>query len=364
MTITEDELLDRLGSIEDPQNDDDIVSMGLVNDITIEDGTANISLAFNTPYAPTEIDIGGEIREVVEDAGLDFSLSANVGEEHGFDDEVLPTVRNVIAVASGKGGVGKTTVAANLAAGLKDRGARVGLLDADIHGPNIPRVLEVEGEPGVLPNDDIVPPRTTNGVSVMSMDHLTDGADDPAVMRGPMVNNVMMKFVNEVSWGQLDYLIVDLPPGTGDASLTLLQNLPIRGVIIVTTPQEMSVLDARKGLNLFNKHDTPVLGLVENMSMFDCPDNDKEYRIFGEGGADEIREDYGVPILKRLPIHPDFDSERIEGPVVTAEESEPQEAVVEMVENTADRIGELNRKKVANGGELTLEEQQPKSAQD
>jgi ATP-binding protein involved in chromosome partitioning len=346
MPLTESELEDRLRTVEDPMNDDDIVSMGLVNDIDIDQDGATVSLAFNAPYAQTEIEIGNAIREVIDDAGMDPDLRADVGEQHGFDQEIFPGVRNVIAVASGKGGVGKTTVAANLAAGLNDRGARVGILDADVHGPNVPRLLPSENEPGVMPDGDIVPPRS-DGVAVMSTDHLMPDGDQPAVMRGPMVNNVMMKFVEEVEWGRLDYLVVDLPPGTGDASLNLLQTLPVAGVVIVTTPQEMAVADARKGLRLFADHDAPVLGVVENMSAFHCPNCDDTHEVFGAGGGDEIREDYDVPVLSELPVHPDFDSGATEGPTIRDEDSPVGEDLFDMVDAVADRIGEVNRKQVS-----------------
>lgn len=346
MTITESALIDRLRAVEDPENGDDVVSMGLVDDVTIDDGTAAVSLAFNAPCAPAEIEIGDRVREVVAEAGLEPDLSASFGEAHGFDASVLPGVRNVIAVASGKGGVGKTTVAANLAAGLDERGARVGILDADVHGPNVPRLLPTENEPGVMPDGDIVPPRS-DGVLVMSAHHMLPGDDQPAVLRGPMVNNVMMKFVNEVEWGQLDYLIVDLPPGTGDASLNLLQSLPVAGVVIVTTPQEMAVADARKGLRLFEDHDAPVLGVVENMAAFRCPECGDTHEVFGEGGAASIREDYGVPVLSKIPVHPDFDSEGTDGPTVRDDDSDVQDDLFDLVDDVADRVGTVTRRRVA-----------------
>jgi ATP-binding protein involved in chromosome partitioning len=356
MTPTASELKQRLRTVADPDNGDDVVSMGLVNDIAIgEDDEARISLAFNAPYSPTEMEIGNEIRDVVEDAGLEPDLRASVGEDQGFDEDVLPGVKNIVAVASGKGGVGKTTVAANLAAGLNDRGARVGILDADVHGPNVPRLLPTENDPGMTPNEEIVPP-ASDGVRVMSTDHMMPDGDDPAVLRGPMVNNVMMKFINEVEWGRLDYLVVDLPPGTGDASLNLLQTLPLAGVVVVTTPQEMAVADARKGLKLFEKHDAPILGVVENMAAFQCPDCGDTHRVFGEGGGDEIREDYGVPVLAELPVHPDFDSGEMAGPTIREEDSDVREDLFEFVDATADRIGEVNRARVA--GEVGLDGQE------
>jgi ATP-binding protein involved in chromosome partitioning len=338
---TERELRTKLAEIEDPCNDADIVSLGLVNDVAVADGTATVSLAFNSPYAPAEMELGDEIRDAVADLGLEPDLRAQVGPEQGFDDEILPGVKNVIAVASGKGGVGKTTVAANLAAGLDRLGARVGVLDADVHGPNVPRLLPIEGDPGITPDEEVVPPES-EGVAVMSMDYLTDG-DDPAILRGPMVNQVMRDFVESVRWGSLDYLVVDLPPGTGDASLNLLQSLPVAGVVVVTTPQEMAVDDARKGLRLFERHDTPILGVVENMAGVRCPSCGDRHEVFGTGGAAAICEDYGVPLLGSLPAHPDFDSGRLDGPVVRAEDSELQDDAVELTETVADRIGAVNR---------------------
>jgi ATP-binding protein involved in chromosome partitioning len=344
MTVTESELTTRLADVEDPMNDDDIVSLGLINDVTIHDGTATISLAFNAPHAPAEMKIGNAIRDIVKEAGLEPDLRASVGEEHGFVEDILPGVKNVIAIASGKGGVGKTTVASNLAAGLADLGARVGLLDADVHGPNAPTLLPTEDEPGVAPNGDIVPPES-DGVTIMSTEYLMpDEGDEPAVLRGPMVNNVMMKFINEVQWGYRDYLVVDLPPGTGDASINLLQTLPVTGAVIVTTPQEMAIADARKSLRLFEDHDVSVLGVVENMSGFMCPECKDVHRIFGSSETDA---DFDAPILARLPAHPDFDSERTDGPVVREENSPLQTDLINLVKTVADSIGKVNRGRVA-----------------
>jgi len=348
MTVTESELTTRLTDVEDPLVGADVVSMGLVTDVTVVEGTAEITLAFNAPFAPAEIEIGNAIRDVVTDLGLEPDLSASVGAEQGFETDVLPGVKNVIAVASGKGGVGKTTVAANLAAGLDELGARVGLLDADVHGPNAPSILPTEDQPGTTPRGDIVPP-ASDGVRIMSTDYLLpDEGDEPAVLRGPMVTNVMMKFVDEVQWGHLDYLVVDLPPGTGDASLNLLQTLPVAGVVIVTTPQEMAVADARKGLRLFEKHDAPILGVVENMSSFQCPSCDDEHALFGSGGAAAVCESYDVPLLGDLPAHPAFDSERSAGPAVRDEANAMRESLLDLTETVADRVGEVNRRRVAD----------------
>ncbi|WP_254767836.1 Mrp/NBP35 family ATP-binding protein [Salinilacihabitans rarus] len=357
MSTTERELRQTLAEIEDPLLGEDIVSLGLVNDVSVDGDTATISLAFNAPYAPAEMELGNRIRDAVSEAGFEPDLRAQIGEEHGIDVDVLPRVRNVIAVASGKGGVGKTTVAANLAAGLEARGAMVGILDADIHGPNVPRLLPVEGEPGVTPNEEIVPPRS-DGVRVMSMGFMLENEDDPAILRGPMVNKFMMKFLEGVEWGRLDYLIVDLPPGTGDATLNLLQSMPVTGAVIVTTPQDMALDDTRKGLRMFQKHDTPVLGIVENMSSFVCPSCGDEHDVFGREGADTIVDNYDVSLLRRIPVHPDFGADGSDGVVVKDDESPVREAMTDLVEETADRIAAVNHRIVSENVEVPDDEEE------
>ena len=340
-----DTLTKRLEDIEDPLTGETLGSLELVTDVSIEDETAKVSLALNTPYSPTEGEIGDAVREVISDAGLEPDLTAAVGREQGFDEDILPSVRNVIAVASGKGGVGKTTVAANLAAGLERRGAFVGLLDADVHGPNAPRILPVEGEPGVTAEEDEIVPPQSDGVKVMSMSFLLHHQDDPAIMRGPMVNHVMTHFLENVEWGYLDYLVVDLPPGTGDASINLLQTLPVTGTVIVTTPQQMALDDAVKGLRLFEKHNTPVLGVVENMATFQCPTCEDEHAIFGHEGAVDIVEEYDVPLLGQLPVHPDYGADGTEDPVVKSETA-VQAVTEELVVETLERVGAINRLQV------------------
>ena len=345
--MTAEELLEALETVEDPILGEDIVSLGLVNDVSVDDGTATVSLAMNTPYAPAEMTLGKTIREVVDDLGLEPNVRARVSEDIGFDETVLPRVKNVVAVASGKGGVGKTTVAANLAAGLERMGAMVGILDADIHGPNVPRILPVNSDPGVTPSDKLVPPRS-DGVRVISTGFLLEDEDDPAILRGPMVNKFMMKFMEGVEWGRLDYLIVDLPPGTGDATLNLLQSMPVTGAVIVTTPQEMALDDTRKSIQTYERHDTPILGVVDNMSTFVCPSCDDEHELLGDqSGLEATLEKYDVPLAGRLPMHPDFGADGSEGAVVKDDDSPVQERVESLVETVADRIGEVNRRTVA-----------------
>lgn len=352
MSEDERDLYERLRGINDPINDEDIVSMDLVDEIRIEDHTAHIRMPLNTPFAPAELEIGEEIRSVARDAGYEPEIEAVASAEHGFDEEVLPSVRNVVAVASGKGGVGKTTVAANLAAGMAELGARVGVLDADVHGPNVPRVFDIEEEPGVDPTTDALVPPESYGVKVMSMAFMVHDPDDPAIMRGPMVQKVMTHFLENVNWGPLDYLVVDLPPGTGDASLDLLQTLPVAGTVIVTTPQRLALDDARKGLKLFEKHDAPIIGIVENMSTFQCPSCGEAHELYAGEGADEICADFGVPHLGDIPTHPDFGTEGSPGPVVTSPSSPVQEPMMALVERAVDNLGALNRQRVARPDRL------------
>ncbi|MFW5905531.1 MAG: Mrp/NBP35 family ATP-binding protein, partial [archaeon] len=262
--MEEAELRALLESVEDPDLGDDIVSLGLVNDVSIEDGAAHIDLALGAPFSPTETTIADRVREVIGDAAPDLAVNLTATVDRDAEGNVLAGVKNVIAVASGKGGVGKSTVAVNLAAGLADRGARVGLFDADIYGPNVPRMLDATERPRVTEDERIIPPEKY-GMKLMSMDFLL-GEDDPVIWRGPMVHQTLTQLFEDVEWGELDYLIVDLPPGTGDTQLTLLQTVPVTGAVIVTTPQGVAIDDARKGLEMFGRHETPVLGIVENMS--------------------------------------------------------------------------------------------------
>ena len=351
---------ERLRAVEDPDLGGDIVALGLVNAVDVDDDRIRISLALGAPYSPTESRIAARVREELtgEAGDREIQLSARIddpepGQPNADTDEdadagpVLPGVKNVVAVASGKGGVGKSTVAVNLAAGLSKLGARVGLFDADIYGPNVPRMVAADEAPRATAEDRIVPPERY-GMKLMSMAFLV-GEDDPVIWRGPMIHKLITQLVEDVEWGRLDYMIVDLPPGTGDTQLTLLQSVPISGSVIVTTPQEVALDDARKGLRMFGKHDTPVLGIVENMSGFKCPDCGNVHDIFGSGGGQRFADENELPFLGELPLDPDVREGGDTGqPVVLDDDSDTGEAFREFVRETADMQGIVHRQRTAN----------------
>jgi ATP-binding protein involved in chromosome partitioning len=341
-----DEVRERLRAVEDPALSDDIVSLGLVNAVEVEDCVASVSLALGAPYSPAESALADEVREVLADAGLDAELSARVpGTER--EGDVLPGVKNIVAIASGKGGVGKSTVATNVAAGLAQLGARVGLFDADVYGPNVPRMVGADAPPQATAEETIVPPEAY-GMKVMSMAFLV-GEEDPVIWRGPMVHKVLTQLWEDVEWGELDYMVVDLPPGTGDTQLTMLQTVPLTGAAIVTTPQEVALEDARRGLEMFGRHDTPVLGVAENMATFRCPDCGGEHDIFGEGGGRRFAQEHEMPFLGSVPLDPTV-RERGDGgtPVVLDEDSATGDAFRVLTENVANNVGTLRRREVAD----------------
>ncbi|WP_327052894.1 Mrp/NBP35 family ATP-binding protein [Halomicrococcus gelatinilyticus] len=351
MTTTESDLYDRLRTVEDPDLGDDIVTAGLVTDLDVDEASATVELALEAPHAPTEAAIVDEVHAVVEAAGLEPHLVAAPRREDDPETAVLPNVRNVVAVASGKGGVGKTTVATNLAAGLADRGARVGILDADVYGPNVPRMLGVADDPAVEEADgeQFITPPEEHDVAVMSMDLLVD-REEAVVWRGPMADRALSELFEDVTWGQLDYLVVDLPPGTGDVQLTMLQNLPVTGAVVVTTPQAVATDDTRKGLRLFGRYETPVLGVVENMARFVCPDCGGDHEIFGADGGRDLADEFDVPFLGSLPLDP---AVRSDGTPVVLGDGDAAAAFDDLGGTVADRVGQLHRhrRRRAAGGD-------------
>jgi ATP-binding protein involved in chromosome partitioning len=337
---------ERLRTVQDPDLGDDVVSLGLVNDIDVDEAAeeVHVSLALGAPFSPHESAIAADVREALSDVDLEVSLSASIPDTIDRSEQVLPDVENVIAVASGKGGVGKSTMAVNLAAGLAALGARVGLFDADVYGPNVPRMVAAEDRPET-DGDTIVPPEAY-GVRLMSMDFLT-GEDDPVIWRGPMVHKIITQLVEDVQWGDLDYLVLDLPPGTGDTQLTILQTLPLSGAVIVTTPQDVALDDAVKGLRMFGKHDTNVLGIAENMAGFRCPDCGSVHDIFGSGGGAALADENDLPFLGGVPLDPDVRAGGDDGAPVVLAEGDTADAFKIVVENVANNTGLVRRREVA-----------------
>jgi len=341
--MDEDAIRDRLREVTDPDLGDDVVSLGLVNSIQVDDDAIRVDLALGAPYSPTETGIADAVRDAIGSVDRDVSLTASVDTGLAESDDVLPNVENVIAVASGKGGVGKSTMAVNIAAGLADMGARVGLFDADVYGPNVPRMVDADEPPGATRDETLVPPEKY-GMKLMSMAFLV-GEDDPVIWRGPMVHKILTQLWEDVEWGHLDYMIIDLPPGTGDTQLTLLQTVPVTGSVIVTTPQEVALDDARKGLEMFGKHDTNVLGIAENMATFKCPDCGGEHPIFGEGGGERFADVHDMPFLGSVPLDPAVRTGGDEGaPIVLDEDSDTGAAFREIARNVANNTGIVRRR--------------------
>jgi ATP-binding protein involved in chromosome partitioning len=304
--ITEEAVLQSLRSVSDPDLHKDIVALGFVRNLSISgNGEVDFDLVLTTPACPVKDELKDQARRAVLAlpgvAAVEVRLSAQVATRPGMDKgQLLPGVRNVVAVASGKGGVGKSTVTANIAAALVRQGATVGILDADIYGPSQGMMLGVKEDPEMDAEKRIHPP-VARRIKVISMSMFSDD-EAPVVWRGPMVSQMVQNFVRQVEWGELDYLLIDMPPGTGDIQLTLTQQTPITAAIIVSTPQDVALLDAKKGLRMFEKVSVPVLGIVENMSGFICDGCGKVHDIFRRDGASRVARSLGVPFLGAVPL--------------------------------------------------------------
>src|SRR5437762_2569409 len=307
MSISEEQVNTALKSVKYPGFTRDIVSFGLVKSIHIDNGDVKVQLALatNDPNIPAAIKNNAEsaLRAIAGSRRTQVLIDSRAppgGAGTGMATTRIPGIKHVIAVASGKGGVGKSTVAANLAVALEQTGARVGLCDCDIYGPSISLMFGTRERPTATEENKIVPIEQY-GLRLMSMGFLLDDTS-PAILRGPMVTRYTQQFLRQVEWGELDYLVLDLPPGTGDIQLTIVQTVALSGAIIVTTPQEVALIDARKAATMFSKVNVPVLGLIENMSYFLCPSDGKRYDIFGTGGGAREAARLKVPLLGQLPI--------------------------------------------------------------
>jgi len=313
-SVTSEQVLDALRPIVDPDFGRSIVDLGFIKQLRIDGGRVSFDIELTTPACPVKAEFERAARERVGTlpgvSQVDVTMTANTRGRVAnaaagpgpSPTDILPGVRNVIAVASGKGGVGKSTVAVNLALALRETGAKVGVLDADVYGPSLPLLTGVSGRPET--RERKILPHQGHGLSLMSMGFFLSD-DSPVIWRGPMVHGLIRQFLTDVEWGELDYLVVDLPPGTGDAALTLTQQAPLSGAVIVTTANDLSLIDARKGLAMFEKVSVPVLGLVENLSYFVPPDlPDRRYYLFGKGGGQRVAAELGIEFLGELPIDP------------------------------------------------------------
>jgi ATP-binding protein involved in chromosome partitioning len=364
--------------VKDPQSQQDIGALGLVRDLAIEGDRVAFSLAFTSQPPQTRVTVHtmatrlvGQIpgvRDVQVRMGAGAAAAAQGagaqgGHAHGHDhahghghgdmttapaaaarpqpsSDLIPGVRHTIAVSSGKGGVGKSTVAVNLAAALRATGATVGIIDADVYGPDVPMMLGARGKPGMFDNRII--PVEAHGIKMMSIGLLVQERE-ALVWRGPMIHSFIQQMLKDVSWGALDYLVFDMPPGTGDAQLSLSQVLPLSGVVMVTTPQDVALLDVRKALGMFQRLNVPILGVVENMSEFACPHCGQHTAIFGNAGGQRISDEYGVPLLARIPLEPETRKAGDEGhPISLGRPDSPQaRAFADLARAVERRLEEL-----------------------
>lgn len=302
---TPEAVLAALRGIVDPDLHKDIVTLGFVQDLQVQDGTVAFQIQLTTPACPVRDEMEREARERVGALPgverVEVSMTSSVPRAPvGMEEHVLPGVRHAVAVASGKGGVGKSTVAVNIAASLAADGARVGLLDADIYGPSIPIMLGMRTSRPEVRDGKLVPLERF-GIHMMSVGFIA-GEDTPIIWRGPIVGKLVTQFLTDVDWGELDYLIVDLPPGTGDAQLTLTQAAPLAGAVIVTTPQPVALEDVNRGIRMFEKVNVPVIGIVENMASFECPNCHTRHELFSHGGGARAAEHFEVPFLGEIPL--------------------------------------------------------------
>jgi ATP-binding protein involved in chromosome partitioning len=311
--MTEQQVLQALSNVQEPDLGKDLVTLNMVKDIVINGNQVSFTVILTTPACPLKDLIKRNCINAVKtlvnkDAAVEVNFTANTNSKRLQGDKVLPGVKNIIAVVSGKGGVGKSTVAANLALAIAAEGAKVGLMDADIYGPSLPIMFGVRGERPMMMNVEgekgMIVPLEKFGIKLMSIGLLVD-EKSAVVWRGPMASSAIRQFVTEVYWGELDYLIIDMPPGTGDIHLTLMQTVPVTGVVVVTTPQDVALADAKKGIAMFGQAQikVPIIGLVENMSYFtpaELPEN--RYYIFGKEGGKKLAEEYDLPFLGQIPL--------------------------------------------------------------
>jgi ATP-binding protein involved in chromosome partitioning len=347
LTPLEQAVLDALRTVKDPDLHEDIVALNFVKDLKVDDGRASFTIELTTPACPVKKDMEQWARDAVlkvsgiREVQIQMTAAVTAGTASAGKQSIAG-VKNIVAVGSGKGGVGKTTVTVNLAIALAQSGASVGLMDADIYGPNVPLMMGIAGRPHAI--DNRIQPLSNYGVRVMSMGFLTSD-DTPLIWRGPMLHSVIQQFIRQVDWGELDYLLIDLPPGTGDVQLSITQTVPLMGAVVVSTPQDVALQDARKAIMMFRQVRVEILGIVENMSYFQCPNCNERTHIFSHGGGRVTSNTFGVPFLGEVPLAVNLREAGDKGkPVVVADPDSPcASAFVQIAEKVAAQVSIANR---------------------
>jgi ATP-binding protein involved in chromosome partitioning len=348
VSVTQEQVLSVLKSVQDPDLHQDIVTLGFVRDVRVQGSEVDFTIELTTPACPVrdvmKAEAEGKVAALPGVTAARAQMTANVRARAGFGRQAVAGVRNIVAVGAGKGGVGKSTTSVNLAVALARTGARVGLLDGDVYGPNIPQMLGIDTPPEVTEDKKMIPP-VAHGIKVISMGMLVP-ADQPVIWRGPMLHSAIQQFMRDVAWGELDYLVVDLPPGTGDVSLSMAQSVPVAGAVVVTTPQSVSVADVRKAVAMFRQLNIPLLGVVENMSHFVCGHCSERTDIFGNGGGRSMAEELQIPFLGEVPIDTRVRAGGDEGqPVVaSAPEAPAALAFLEIASRVAAQISMQNHR--------------------
>lgn len=363
--ITAQNIYDALKNVYDPDLRRDLVTLNMIKNLEIKGSDVSFDVELTTPACPLKDKIKDDCinalkKDVAGIGNISVNMTASIkAHRDAAREAIMPGVKNTIAVASGKGGVGKSTVAVNIAVALAQQGARVGLLDADIYGPSIPLMLGINDKPQIFQDAQTqkMLPLEKYGIKIMSIGFMID-ENMPVIWRGPMASGALKQFMSDVHWGELDYLVFDMPPGTGDIQLTLVQTIPLSGAVIVTTPQDVSLIDARKGLKMFSRVNVPLLGIVENMSYFVAPDTGIKYDIFGTGGGNKLAEENGLPFLGGIPIDPRI---RIGGdkgtPVIyDAPGSEHAGAIVSISQNMAAQLSKVNEERAGRKVNIILDE--------
>jgi ATPases involved in chromosome partitioning len=360
MPAAREDVLDVLRQIKHPKEEKDIIRLDMVKDLTIEDGHVSFTVVVKDPDGPfasqveeacqrllheevsRELSVDVEVDSEMIPLGDDVMVGDQGGEKQQTSGE--DGVQNTIAVASGKGGVGKSTVAVNLAMSLSEQGYEVALVDTDIYGPSIPKMMGMEGEKPRVNDERKMVPLEKHGVKTLSMGFMVD-PDQAVVWRGPMVTKAVRQFLGDVDWGDIEYMILDLPPGTGDVQLTIVQTIPLTGAVIVSTPQDLALADARKGKAMFDNVNVPVVGMVENMAYFSPPDQpDRKYYLFGRAGAQELAQELDVPFLGEVPIQQEIRKSSDQGtPIVrSAPDSASTQAFAEIADQLTEQVALRN----------------------